>query len=104
MENGSYFWLIKPEYYNKMNDLIGTNFDNFSLNYFRTKCKKGIYAAVILRYSNIYCSYMKYPYYYKNGKHSSKKYLEISYKYMGEISRKSKLKKLKKLKNLSNEL
>ena len=92
MEDGTYFWLIMPEYYDKINDLTGSNFDEIGINFFKKKCKKGVYITVTFRSNeSTYCSYMNYSLY------SKEYFIMTNCKYICEFSRKSKLKKLEKI-------
>lgn len=92
------YWLVKPEYYDRINELTNAKFAIYIINYFKKYHKKGVYIMINNNMDKKeYYSHMPYPYYREmDGKIcSSAEWLnEEKFLYCGEISRKEKLKKI----------
>lgn len=96
------YWLVKPEYYNQINNLLNTDFNEKTINNFKIKYQKGVYVLIYIKDNgDVIYSHMPYPIFKDsntNNTFSSSVWLENrDFVYSGEISRKSKLNKINKL-------
>lgn len=104
------YWLVKPDCYHIMNSILNTDYPDFAIEKFKTEYKNGLYvffehdfiSPTGIKRSHMPCPNFNNPSYSDSGRlDSTKMYLDMNdYKFMGEISRKSKLEKLK---NINNE-
>lgn len=100
------YWLVKPDCYRNLNNILGAVFDNEDIQFFIKEHPKGVYVTYesqIVSDRHKWGS-MPYPEYNKNITeyysilYSSEDWLkENDYEYSGIISRKEKLEKIKKL-------
>jgi len=88
------YWLLKTNYYNKVNETIDSDYDKDMIDFFTENHPKGVYVS----YDGSW-GHMPYPRTYY-GEKSNHWYDERDYTYLGELSvrevRKQKIKKLAK--------
>lgn len=93
------YWLVKPEYYNKINIILGSNFTEYQINLYFKQYNTGIYISYDNKNKWGYMTYPDYIDYTDNNiiKQSKDWYNERGYVYKGELSRLAKLKRLNEL-------
>lgn len=97
------YWLVKPDFYGKINEILGSNFSEYQITMFIETYDTGIYISYDgdgeVEYDYTKWGFMPYMYYLDYNDNSTQKasknwYNERNYIYKGDISRIIKLKRL----------
>lgn len=93
----SKYWFISPEYYDKIDEILNSNINDVIIRSMKQRCTKGGYICWNddkEEWGYMLLTYKKYEKNHYTLQPSSEWLDNHDYKYMGEISRRSKLNKI----------